>query len=268
MKIGTLNNVKDRICKWCNAEFKNCAGSEFANHVRWCKKNPYLDIQAIKMNGRRSAEISNSNTHGVKQYYFVQCNYCFDYFVIERREKTFLKKRKFFCSPTCRNTRIHSEETKNKIRNSICKNGRTLTENSIFWWKDSVYVKKVLDHSPCFSSKGERELRDWFISSFPNEEWTYGGPLKYENISGIIRDLYSKKLKINIEYDGIWHFEDIVGQLESKQMKDQALESWCIENNWRLIRIKDEIYRSDKIGWKNKIRNEVINGTEQIVKFY
>jgi len=261
MKIGTLTNVKDRICKWCNIEFKNCMGSEFANHVRWCKKNPYLDMQDAKMIGRMGGEISNSNTHGIKQYYFVCCDHCSNYFVIEKREKSFLKKKKFFCSASCRNIRIHSEETKNKIRNSICKNGRTLIENS-------EYSKKVLEHNLCFSSKGERELRDWFINSFPNEEWTFGGPLKYENISGIIRDLYSKKLKVNIEYDGIWHFEDIVGQLESKQMKDQALECWCIENGWRLIRIKDEIYQLDPIGWKNKIRNEVINGTEQIVKFY
>ena len=170
---------------------------------------------------------------------------------------------------SCRNTRPHShtEETKNKIRNLVCKNGKTLSENTKDLWKDPIYSKKVMAHNPCFTSKGERELRNWFINTFLEEEWTYGGCLRYNDL-GITRDLYSSKLKVNIEYDGEWHFKDLVGQLESKQLKDQALESWCIENCWRLIRIKDEIYQSDPEGWKNTIRNEVLNGTEQIVKFY
>jgi hypothetical protein len=33
MKIGTFKDLRTRICKYCNEEFRNTSGSEFANHV-------------------------------------------------------------------------------------------------------------------------------------------------------------------------------------------------------------------------------------------
>jgi hypothetical protein len=216
----------------------------------------------------KRAKISNDKVHGIKQYCIVQCFKCKHYFVIEIREKTFVEKQKFFCSMTCSHTRNHSEETKQKIKYSMCKNGMTLSEYTTQLWKNEEYSKRVLIRNPRFTSKGERELRDWFIATFFNEAWTFGGSLSYRNVTGISRDLYSSKLKICIEYDGVWHFVEINGQLQSKQLKDQALESWCIENGWRLIRIKDELFQSNPSYWKNKIREEVLKGTDQIVKYY
>ena len=32
--------LEDRICKYCNNEFKQIEGKIFANHVKWCEKNP------------------------------------------------------------------------------------------------------------------------------------------------------------------------------------------------------------------------------------
>ena len=268
MNVGTFKNIRDRLCQHCGKEFKNIGGSIFANHVRWCDKNLYRDIELEKEHFRKNVNITNNRIHGIKQYYIVCCFKCNQYYVIEKRELSFLKKYKFFCSRTCANTRPHSKEDKLKIKNSICKNGQSLSEYIKQLWKDPDYSKRVLNHNKCFTSKGERELRDWFINTFQNEEWTYGGSLTYMNVNGIVRDLYSKKLKVCVEYDGEWHFKELIGQLQSKQMKDQALESWCIENGWRLIRIKDEIYQSDPLQWKNKIREEILKGTNQVVKYY
>ena len=31
---------KDRVCKHCKVLFKDIEGNVFANHVRWCSRNP------------------------------------------------------------------------------------------------------------------------------------------------------------------------------------------------------------------------------------
>jgi len=80
--------------------------------------------------------------------------------------------------------------------------------------------------------------------------------------------MYSNKLKVIVEYDGIWHFEDIKGQLADKQMKDNKLEEWAINNGWRLIRIKDILYQKDKTKWLNILLDAIYNRSEQIIKLY
>ena len=78
-------------------------------------------------------------------------------------------------------------------------------------------------------------------NKFPQHSWKSGGRLKHKDVS-LTRDAYSNELKICIEYDGIWHFKDIHGQLANKQLKDELLKAWCIENGYRLIRDEDGHY--------------------------
>ena len=85
---------------------------------------------------------------------------------------------------------------------------------------------------------------------------------------GISRDLYSNITRTCIEYDGVWHFIDIAGQLEDKLAKDQALESWCQQNGYRLIRIEDEVYKEDPAFWRERIAQEVSEGDLPITVFY
>ena len=89
-----------------------------------------------------------------------------------------------------------------------------------------------------FSSKEERRILDHLKAKFPLDEWTTGGALKLSN-ELIARDIYSSKLKICIEYDGVWHFRDIHGQLSSKQKKDLLLNEWCLKNDWKIVRISE-----------------------------
>jgi len=113
-------------------------------------------------------------------------------------------------------------------------------------WKDVDYVNNILSNKKnIFTSKGEVEIREYFMANFPIDGWTFGGCLRCEG-EGIVRDLYSNKLKICIEYDGIWHFKDIHGQLIRKQLKDDLLEKWCLANDWRLIRIDEDVYLKNK----------------------
>jgi hypothetical protein len=89
-----------------------------------------------------------------------------------------------------------------------------------------------------FSSKEERRILAYLKEKYPGDEWTSGGTLKIDE-SLISRDMYSQKLKICFEYDGVWHFKDIYGQLDKKKHKDHLLNKWCEFNNWKIIRISE-----------------------------
>lgn len=87
-------------------------------------------------------------------------------------------------------------------------------------------------------------------NKFPDDCWKQGfidGTRKHDGFI-LSPDCHSDKLKVVIEYDGIWHFKDIHNQLERKQNVDRALLKYCKENGYRLIRIDEGL----------KITNEMI----------
>ena len=110
-------------------------------------------------------------------------------------------------------------------------------------------------------------LIEYFKNKYTEDEWVHGGALKYKG-SSLIRDLYSNKLKVCVEYDGVWHFKDINGQLEEKKRKDSLLEEWCLDNNFRLIRIKEEVFYSNKELYLKYIEDLIYGNSAQIVKIY
>ncbi len=164
-----------------------------------------------------------------------------------------------FCCRKCANGRIQTKENNEKRSRKIKAWLKNNPDNKI----KTIQRNATDDY---FTSKGERIVRKYFISSFEKDYWNFGLFHTNEEIFSV--DLYCKKLKVIIEYDGIWHFKDIKGQLAHKQRKDALLENWCKENNWRLIRIKDEIFLKDKEIWLERLRKEVYEGVKQIVKFY
>lgn len=177
-------------------------------------------------------------------------------------ESTTSKKSKTFCSRYCaakHSTGImqQTEEYKKESR-----------ERSINLWKNEEYINKSFVNigKRRYTSKGEEEIKKHFKETYKDDGWTFGPCFNGDRM--LVRDLFSKKLKVCIEYDGIWHFEDIHGQLKDKQEKDFLLEDWCIKNNFRLIRIKEDIYNQDKKYWIKKLEEEVYNGIEKLVKFY
>jgi len=172
---------------------------------------------------------------------------CKKEFKVEEREKLFPQKEKYFCCISCANRRIHNEKTRKKIGKAI---SITLKEK----WKDPEFAARQFKTNKSittnkgkrrFTSKGEEELRKYFIEKYPTDEWTFGGHLIQDEIH-LTRDLYSNILKICVEYNGIWHYKDIHGQLEEKQLKDKKLKKWCRINGYKLIIVKDDDYRKDK----------------------
>ena len=112
-----------------------------------------------------------------------------------------------------------------------------------------------------FSSKNEREIVLHFKQTFPNDGWKSGGRLILDNKETLSRDMWSDKLKVCFEYDGIWHFKDIHGQLNRKQLKDKMLEQWCINNGYRLVRIDEDFYRNVQ-----QIEDLIYNNCDSITK--
>ena len=173
------------------------------------------------------------------------CTHCGKEFTYE---KIITHPNKKGCSKSC----ITSINNKERIINGYIQPSTKITdeqrvvasERSKALWKDPEYAKKVMASSRRFTSKNEVSIRNHFIENYPDDEWTFGGGLQIDGET-IVRDLYSKKLKICFEYDGIWHFKDIHGQLIKKQLKDRLLEQWCIDNGYTLIRLDENKYNKN-----------------------
>jgi hypothetical protein len=221
-------------CEECNIEFKTFQAK--ANHHRWKHlKYAYktLDtkekfhLNAVKREEEKYGEWIEEDTKCSNEL-------CLNNVHLRYHKRK--KKNKNFCCQSCANTHKHSDESKKKISEELKKR-----------WKNGVYDtdsyrEKQSSHA-FFSSKKEREIVKYFKDKYPEYEWKSGAGLIY-NGTTISRDLYSNNLKICFEYDGIWHFEDIKGQLSKKQFKDKLLEEWCIKNNYRLIRIDEKSFKN------------------------
>jgi len=247
-----------KVCKYCSKEIEG-NHSIFANHVRWCDKNLTNGDKGIKNN--KLTKLKNYQIKfGTNKEFEINCYKCLKSFFISEPEFKHPLKEKYFCNRSCANSRQHNTTTK-----------RIMSEKSKKLWEDENYANRVITNNTNknrrFTSKGEEEIRKHFISKYQDDEWTFGGGFKYDDLI-LTRDLYSKKLKVIFEYDGIWHFKDIHGQLDSKIRKDQTLEKWVMENDWRLIRIKDEIYNTNKTYYLELIENYVYKSKEQIIKIY
>lgn len=148
----------------------------------------------------------------------------------------------------------------------LSKKSKENQQNPKYVEKVLIGIKNSSEHGKkVWSSKGENEIRQYFRKNFPNDNQSHGGPIKHQN-ELIVRDLFSDVLKVCIEYDGPWHFKNINGQLETKRKKDIILENWCIKNEYRLIRIDDDLYRSDKEHQLQTLYYLAYNNSEEIIK--
>ena len=251
-----------RTCKYCNKFFEKIEGRIFSNHVRWCPENKTNGDKGSKALSK-SAYKRNDLKYGKRDWYIKICKNCNNKYKVHCRESQLNngKSVKQCCSSSC----AHSFSGKLAYTGWNDENRKIASIHSKQLWLDPTYIKKICSFNKRFTSKGEVEIREYFKTTFPDDGWTFGGNLKFNN-QRIVRDLYSKSLNVCIEYDGIWHFKNIHGQLKSKQAKDKALEDWCLTNDYRLIRIDEDKYNTNKKYYLNKIIAEAYNGKEQIIK--
>lgn len=241
-------------CKECGLVLNS--GRQGSNHVRWYHKK-------IKFNEEKyflKKKIANDITYGKKILKIKNCAICKASFTVETREKKSEDKQKKCCSKSCAAKLSQSYVDTKNISKSISKK-----------WKNDLNFAKKCSNRPdnkYFTSKAERDIRDWFKKRY--EDWSHGIICKYKwNYLSV--DLYNKNLKIIFEYDGVWHFKDIHGQLKRKKLKDKLLERWCLKNNWRLVRLSETMYNAFGFDYWIKQLNDCFYNNpsrKQITKYY
>lgn len=90
-----------RHCKHCALELDGSV-SEFANHVRWCDKNPKV-VQYKLENADRAATLGDQR-FGKYTRYTVSCATCSNEFEVNERSLLFPAKEKYFCNRKCANS--------------------------------------------------------------------------------------------------------------------------------------------------------------------
>ena len=238
-------------CEECNEEFKTFQAK--ANHVRW--KHEKYDKEKFHKKSSASAKIANDKRFGkwIEEDIICSKEKCDCNNIVHVKYREGKKKDKYFCSQRCANIRKHTKESKLKISKAVKKSW----DNGVYDTEE--YRNKQLKNK-IFSSEIEREIVSYFKEKYPDQNWKSGGNIRIKN-NRIVRDLWNDELKICFEYDGVWHFEDINNQLKNKQKKDKLLENWCLENNYRLIRIDELEYES-----LEQIEKLIFERNEPIIK--
>ena len=79
-------------------------------------KNKYCDVTC---QNKHQGKQRNEKIYGEYKLFDVSCNKCRNIIQVREREKLFPKKEKYFCSLSCANSRIRSQETREKISKTL-----------------------------------------------------------------------------------------------------------------------------------------------------
>lgn len=232
------------ICKYCGKEFDDI--HKRVGHENVCKERPdYEEIIAKrKLGGKNARIIQNKKRALPRKTYQCVCEKCNKEFEITCIESQYFYIKHFYCSRSCANTRIHSEETKQKISNSLKKEkkirycldcGVEITSKS-----RSGYCKKCVFKHRKISEEGRRNLSKAGRKSVYNQQnrkrskneigfcelcMNHFKNVKHnENIfNGWDADVILEDYKIAILWNGPWHYKQISKKvsLESIQNRDK-----------------------------------------------
>lgn len=232
-------------CEICNITFES--SQSYSNHIRWKHKKISFKEVLCKSCCKQVPQCGFNKHIKTCADNKKKCKHC---------NNDIFSRKKIFCNNKC------AASFNNKIR-SI--NRTYITPE----WKLklSLATKKNWDKgifrnsSLIFSSKNEREIINFFKKNFKEDNWKSGGRLNLNGQERLSRDMWSDTLKICFEYDGVWHFKDIKGQLIKKQYKDKLLEQWCLDNGYRLVRIDEDAYEG-----VSQVVDLIYNKTDSIIK--
>ena len=230
-----MDNIK--TCEICGFQTEN--GKVMSNHKRWkhilLKDTDAYNSFMTKLKKEKSEKFSEERT----------CPECGSNFTVYGT-RAFLdgKKSRKYCSLYCAN-----KQGSKAMRNidykkiSDIRKAHPVGCCSASWRLAHQDFVIKQNHS-----KRELEIVDYFKTNFPDDDWKVGfidGSRKHDGIL-LNPDLWSKKLKVVIEYDGDWHWKDIHNQLEHKQHVDKVTTEWCAKNGYRLIRIDENLKISNQ----------------------
>jgi predicted nucleic acid-binding Zn ribbon protein len=146
---------KDRECKYCHKQFPNIEGKIFSNHVRWCSSN--------KTNGDKGKSNLSKSATLDKITITKNCEKCGREFDVIRNirkdgSQVISQSEIRYCSRSCANGQIHSEEWKENIGKAF--RGKTYKLEPVeqiskerkkrpHGLRRKVYVKKVVETKIC-----------------------------------------------------------------------------------------------------------------------
>ena len=140
--------IKDYECPYCHEHFIMTRG-KFSGHIKYCDANPKSkenrenDKKRAKERHNKFIEERNKT---IKEYNF-KCKTCGKEYILNLSDYDFEHHNySDYCSRSCANTRIHSDETKLKISNGL-KNSEKFNE----------YFNKIKSKNPNYkkNKKGE-----------------------------------------------------------------------------------------------------------------
>ena len=271
-----LNSVnKNRWCAYCtnqklceNKECKTCYEKSFASHEKskfWSNKNYITARQAFKS--------SNKN-------YIFDCDICKHDFKILASTVSFMNSWCSYCSkpPKLLCTENDCNLCFDKSFSSNDKavywsNKNNIKPRNVFKYTYNKYFFKCKsDHEfesalanisngkwcPYCKNKTEGILNEWL-----NENYNHIIHQAYfdwcKNINYLPFDFLLKNYKLIIELDGIQHFEQVSNwkNPEETQKRDKFKMKCALENNYSIIRIKQEDVLFNKINWKSILQEKI-----------
>lgn len=102
METKKCKEIVENICPYCE-EHLIMNKRSFANHVRWCKKNPKYEQILLSTKEKISKKIQQQhiNKYGEYKEFNVICFNCGKQFSVIERENKFPSKEKYYCSSEC-----------------------------------------------------------------------------------------------------------------------------------------------------------------------
>ena len=157
-------------CKFCGKEFP---AKSIGGHIARCKMNPnYSKTTSIdRENLKKGIQTSKDNAAKNKKEFKQICPKCGKEFIVIGTQREFDKgKLRKFCSRACANTRVHSEETKQKTSQSISKYYETHEYPEGFYEPIKIYYCKQCGKP--FTMKDDRDTNGRkYCSSKCRKKW-------------------------------------------------------------------------------------------------
>lgn len=125
----------------------------------------YIDYTKIGNKVSESMLKTNIKKYGEFKDFEVICHKCDIKFIVNERELQHPKKEKYFCSRSCANSKVHSEETKQKQREATLKN------------KSFEFLKGATNHknTKLINKNGiTKRIKPEQIDEFIQDGWVFG----------------------------------------------------------------------------------------------
>lgn len=174
------------ICKYCGKEFNEHG---LSNHIKFCSLNPCAEFENreyLKQNAIRTCKIIADRKRKEKELdeltrkdrVFI-CPKCGKEFSLSLTDKEYEKgKYRKYCSRACANSRVHSEETLQKIRESSSKEAEKHLKIHKCVVCNSEYTTRLSKSKICCSDKCYQYYkahRNEFLSKDALEKISEGG---------------------------------------------------------------------------------------------